>query len=403
MRGTPWTCARARATTEARATIGGGVRRRTRARGGGEDAHRAFVSKRSMRAGLGAVTTTTTTTTRGASERALSIGMGGGYARGARAPASVSASMEEEGDGDGLVPKPLGAAEALRRAAFPIFVAALGAFSFGYHCGVVNPALEALSVDIGIAGNLAAEGAVVSSMLFGAAVGSFTAGGFADKRGRKASLAIAGVVLAVGSALCAMAMSLNGMLLGRLLVGLGVGLVSILVPMYVSEVSPPAHRGILGSGPQLSIGCGILFAMLFGLPLQSADVNPTWWRKDVLDRVRSELCSLRSRTGSPRVRLGCARREGFKRRTRSNPSNSARACPSRWMTRRRQKWRRGEKLYKDARTEEPSSLDPVYSSFNNSQASTPSFTLARASFKALGLSRASPRRSPCASSISLEV
>jgi len=231
-----------------------------------------------MRAGLGAVTTTRTTTTSAGRARALSIGMGGGYARGARAPASVSASMEEEGDGDGLVPKPLGAAEALRRAAFPIFVAALGAFSFGYHCGVVNPALEALSVDIGIAGNLAAEGAVVSSMLFGAAVGSFTAGGFADKRGRKASLAIAGVVLAVGSALCAMAMSLNGMLLGRLLVRLGVGLVSILVPMYVSELSPPAHRGILGSGPQLSIGCGILFAMLFGLPLQSADVNPTWWR-----------------------------------------------------------------------------------------------------------------------------
>lgn len=274
-----------RATREAWVTNG---RVRARARGRGatrarcgnddDDARREVdargVSGRSMRSWRGVGTTSTSA----GRARASSSGMSGGFARGARAPASASTSMEEMGDGDGLVPKPLGAAEALRRAAFPIFVAVLGAFSFGYHCGVVNPALEALSADVGIAGNLAAEGAVVSSMLFGAAVGSFAAGGFADKRGRKASLAIAGVVLAAGSALCAMATSLNGMLLGRLLVGLGVGLVSILVPMYVSELSPPAHRGILGSGPQLSIGCGILFAMLLGLPLQSADANPTWWR-----------------------------------------------------------------------------------------------------------------------------
>lgn len=177
------------------------------------------------------------------------------------------------------VPRRTSAREALRRAAFPVFVAALGAFSFGYHCGVVNPALEALSRDIGIAGDIAAKGAVVSSMLFFAAAGSFIAGGLADRLGRTKALAMSGFACALGSAVSATAMTLNGMLLGRALVGLGVGLVSIVVPMYISEMAPPEHRGILGAGPQLSIGVGILVAVMLGLPLQSeVAVAGAWWR-----------------------------------------------------------------------------------------------------------------------------
>ena len=181
-------------------------------------------------------------------------------------------------DGDGMVPRALDAGETLRRAYFPVLVAALGAFSFGYHCGVVNPTLEILARDIGVASDVAAKGAVVSSMLFGAATGSFVAGGLAAKYGRKACMSLAGVVLALGSALCAVASGLDVMLAGRALAGVGVGLVSIVVPMYISELAPPAHRGILGAGPQLSIGVGILIAMLLGLPLQNPLADPTWWR-----------------------------------------------------------------------------------------------------------------------------
>jgi sugar porter (SP) family MFS transporter len=193
-------------------------------------------------------------------------------------PRARATRDEDARDGDGLIAKPLSASQALRRAAFPVAVAALGAFSFGYHCGVVNPALEALASDIGIARDVAAKGAVVSSMLMGAAFGSFAAGASADKFGRKKSLALAGVALALGSAACAAATTLRTMLAGRAIVGVGVGLVSILVPMYVSELSPPEHRGVLGSGPQLSIGFGILVAMFLGLPLQGVDVDPAWWR-----------------------------------------------------------------------------------------------------------------------------
>ena len=103
-------------------------------------------------------------------------------------------------------------------------------------------------------------------------------GASADKFGRKKSLALAGVALALGSAACAAATTLRAMLAGRAIAGVGVGLVSILVPMYVSELSPPEHRGVLGSGPQLSIGFGILVAMFLGLPLQGVDVDPAWWR-----------------------------------------------------------------------------------------------------------------------------
>ena len=199
------------------------------------------------------------------------------YASSSRGTAMRALGGDDE-DADGLVSKPLDAGEALRRAYFPVLVAAFGAFSFGYHCGVVNPALETLARDIGIVSDVAAKGAVVSSMLFGAAAGSFIAGGLADKIGRKSSLSVAGVALAIGSVACATAMGLSSMLAGRAFAGLGVGLVSILVPMYISELAPPAHRGILGAGPQLSIGLGILISVLLGLPLQDPLVDPSWWR-----------------------------------------------------------------------------------------------------------------------------
>lgn len=179
------------------------------------------------------------------------------------------------------VPRRMSAREALTRAAFPVFVAALGAFSFGYHCGVVNPALENLARDIGIANDVAAKGSVVSAMLLFAAIGSFCAGGIADACGRVKALGLSGAACALGSAACATATTLDGILFGRALVGIGVGLVSIVVPMYISELAPPEHRGILGAGPQLSIGVGILIAVVLGLPFQGDQYYAppeNWWR-----------------------------------------------------------------------------------------------------------------------------
>jgi MFS family permease len=65
------------------------------------------------------------------------------------------------------------------------------------------------------------------------------------------------------------------MIIGRLLAGIGIGISSALVPLYISEISPTEIRGTLGTVNQLFICIGILAALLAGLPLAR---NPAWWR-----------------------------------------------------------------------------------------------------------------------------
>ncbi|KAF8390108.1 hypothetical protein HHK36_024630 [Tetracentron sinense] len=157
-------------------------------------------------------------------------------------------------------------------------VACLGAILFGYHLGVVNGALEYLSVDLGIAENAVIQGKcswVVSTTLAGATVGSFTGGTMADKFGRTRTFQLDAIPLAVGAFLCATAQSVQTMIIGRLIAGIGIGIASAIVPLYISEISPTEIRGALGSVNQLSICVGILAALVAGLPLAG---NPLWWR-----------------------------------------------------------------------------------------------------------------------------
>ncbi|KAI7725561.1 hypothetical protein M8C21_032914, partial [Ambrosia artemisiifolia] len=154
-------------------------------------------------------------------------------------------------------------------------VASLGAILFGYHLGVVNGALEYLAKDLGIVENAVLQGWVVSSLLAGATVGSFTGGSLADHFGRTKTFVFDAIPLTLGAILCAMASNVETMIIGRLLSGVGIGISSAIVPLYISEISPTEIRGTLGSINQLFICIGILAALVAGLPLAR---NPLWWR-----------------------------------------------------------------------------------------------------------------------------
>ncbi|KAB2611879.1 plastidic glucose transporter 4-like [Pyrus ussuriensis x Pyrus communis] len=188
-------------------------------------------------------------------------------------PRSVQAHASD-GDVENLIPsKPQGKSSGT---VLPyVGVACLGAILFGYHLGVVNGALEYLSKDLGIAENAVLQGWVVSTLLAGATVGSFTGGSLADKFGRTKTFQINAIPLAVGAFLCATAQSVQMMIVGRLLAGIGIGVTSAIVPLYISEISPTEIRGALGSVNQLFICIGILVALVAGLPLAA---NPLWWR-----------------------------------------------------------------------------------------------------------------------------
>ncbi|XP_059293335.1 plastidic glucose transporter 4 [Lycium ferocissimum] len=154
-------------------------------------------------------------------------------------------------------------------------VACLGAILFGYHLGVVNGALEYLAKDLGIVENTVIQGWIVSTVLAGAFVGSFTGGALADKFGRTKTFILDAIPLTVGAFLCTTAQSVQAMIIGRLLTGIGIGISSAIVPLYISEISPTEIRGQLGTVNQLFICIGILAALVAGLPLSG---NPLWWR-----------------------------------------------------------------------------------------------------------------------------
>ena len=143
-----------------------------------------------------------------------------------------------------------------------VAIAAMGAFAFGYHLAIVNGPLDAISASLGFAGDATKQGLVVSSLLVGATAGSLGGSALADAAGRRGGLVATALPLAVGALLCARASSLASLIAGRVISGVGIGLASALVPLYVSEVSPPSVRGALGSVNQLVICVGILGALV---------------------------------------------------------------------------------------------------------------------------------------------
>jgi sugar porter (SP) family MFS transporter len=138
--------------------------------------------------------------------------------------------------------------------------AGLGGLLFGYDTGVVSGALLFLKKDFTLT-SFDLE-VIVSGGLLGAATGALLGGRFADLFGRRTLLIVTAAIFAAGALVCAVAGSPTVLIAGRMIVGIGIGLSSSTVPVYISEVSPPAARGWTVSLFQLSITVGILLAYL---------------------------------------------------------------------------------------------------------------------------------------------
>jgi SP family galactose:H+ symporter-like MFS transporter len=138
--------------------------------------------------------------------------------------------------------------------------AALGGLLFGYDTGVISGAELFVRNDFTLS-TFALE-VIVSGVLAGAAVGALAGGRLADAFGRRKLLIITAIIFAVGAILCAAAASPQMLVVGRIIVGLGIGLSSSAVPVYISEVAPADARGWQVSLFQLAITIGILLAYL---------------------------------------------------------------------------------------------------------------------------------------------
>ena len=153
--------------------------------------------------------------------------------------------------------------------------AALGGLLFGFDAAIITGAGPFIEKHFSL--DPLELGWAFSSLLFGCVAGSAVMGGLADKFGRRAPLLWVAVLFVLTSVATGTAGSFRIFIVARCLGGLAVGGVSILAPMYVSEVSPANVRGRMGTLYQLSIVIGVLVSYCINYVLRDAgDWNWRW-------------------------------------------------------------------------------------------------------------------------------
>jgi len=138
--------------------------------------------------------------------------------------------------------------------------AALGGLLFGYDTGVISGALIFIRQSFAL--STFHQEIIVSVVLVGACIGALGGGPLADRLGRRKILLVTSLIFMTGAIVCATAMSVTTLVVGRMIVGLGIGFASSTVPLYISEVAPARVRGWQVSLFQLAITIGILTAYL---------------------------------------------------------------------------------------------------------------------------------------------
>ncbi|XP_068011710.1 solute carrier family 2, facilitated glucose transporter member 6 isoform X2 [Melanerpes formicivorus] len=150
-----------------------------------------------------------------------------------------------------------------------VFAAVLGNFSFGFALVYPSPVIPALEAHPDPALRLDQHTASWFGSVFtlGAAAGGLSTMLLNDLLGRKLSIMFSAVPSALGLALLAGAQGFPMLLLGRILTGYAGGVTSASIPVYISEISHPGVRGMLGACPQLMAVLGSLILYALGLVL----------------------------------------------------------------------------------------------------------------------------------------
>jgi MFS transporter, SP family, arabinose:H+ symporter len=139
-------------------------------------------------------------------------------------------------------------------------VASLGGFLFGFDMAVISGVLPLVQKQFSL--TAAQEGWFVSSALVGCIIGVAFSGELSDRLGRKKLLLLSAVLFFLSALGCALMPSLSWVIAFRLLGGIGIGIASNVVPLYISEIAPSQIRGRLVTYYQFALTFGILVAYL---------------------------------------------------------------------------------------------------------------------------------------------
>lgn len=157
---------------------------------------------------------------------------------------------------------------------FISFISALGGYLFGFDFAVISGALPFLRQEFALTPWW--EGFLTGSLALGCIVGCLIAGKTADIYGRRPGLMFSAAIFAISSIGMALSDTLTVFIIMRFFAGIGVGMASMLSPLYIAEISPASIRGRNVAINQLTIVIGILVTNLTNYFL--ADSGPDAWR-----------------------------------------------------------------------------------------------------------------------------
>lgn len=161
-----------------------------------------------------------------------------------------------------------------RQIIFWSVTSALAGFLFGFDTVVISGAEQTIQKLWGLSAAL--HGLVMGSALYGTVLGSLLGGWPTDKLGRKRTLLMIGGLYVVSAVGCALAGNVTQFVLARLLGGLGIGISTVVSPLYISEIAPPAYRGRLAGMFQFNIVFGIVIAFVSNAVLDKIGGAEAW-------------------------------------------------------------------------------------------------------------------------------
>ncbi|WP_270565921.1 sugar porter family MFS transporter [Bacteroides finegoldii] len=144
-------------------------------------------------------------------------------------------------------------------------VAALGGFLFGYDTAVISGTIAQVTQLFQL--DALQQGWYVGCALVGSIIGVLFAGILSDKLGRKLTMVISAILFSASALGCALCTDFTQLVVYRIIGGVGIGVVSIVSPLYISEVSVAQYRGRLVSLYQLAVTVGFLGAYLVNYQL----------------------------------------------------------------------------------------------------------------------------------------
>jgi MFS transporter, SP family, xylose:H+ symportor len=155
------------------------------------------------------------------------------------------------------------------------FISAMGGYLFGFDFAVISGALPFLKEQFAF--NEYWEGFATASLALGCVVGCLIAGSLSDKYGRKPGLMLAAFLFLISSLAMAFSTTRELFIFARFVAGIGVGMASMLSPLYIAEVAPAKTRGRMVSINQLTIVVGILITNLVNYSLRNNGVDAWRW------------------------------------------------------------------------------------------------------------------------------